>query len=142
MLWQVGRVELTEEQYERIKDALPRQRGNVSIDNLVLLNALLYVLENGCKWRAVPKEFGRWHTVYLRLSRWSKAGVIERVFARLQAQQIVAIKIEAVGLDSTSIKVHPDGTGARKKTGPKPSAARVADARPKFIWSPRLSGVR
>ena len=135
-------MELTEDQYERIKDALPRQRGNVSIDNLRLLNALLFVLENGCKWRAVPAHFGRWHTVYLRLARWSRAGVIERVFARLQAEQILAVRIEAVGLDSTSIKVHPDGTGARKKTDPKPSGAAVVDARPRFIWSPRLVGVR
>ena len=114
----------------------------MSIDNRTLLNALLYVLENGCKWRAVPYTFGRWHTVYLRLARWSKAGVIERVFARLQAEQIIAIRIEAVGLDSTSVHVHPDGTGARKKTGRRPSAEAGADAPPKFIWSPRLSGVR
>ena len=134
-------MELSEEQYERIKECLPRQRGNVSIDNLVLLNALLYVLENGCKWRALPREFGRWHTVYLRLSRWSKAGVIERVFTRLQDEQILAIKIEAVGLDSTSIKVHPDGTGAHKKTARKPSVDRAAGARPKFIWLPRLIAV-
>ena len=135
-------MELSKEQYERIKDCLPRQRGNVSIDNLTLLNALLFVLENGCKWRAVPRHFGRWHTVYLRLARWSRAGVIERVFARLQQEQIVAIRIEAVGLDSTSIKVHPDGTGARKKRGHKPLVEAGADAPPKFIWSPRLSGVR
>ena len=135
-------MELSEEQYGRIKDCLPRQRGNVSIDNRTLLNALLFVLENGCKWRAVPAHFGRWHTVYLRLSRWSRAGVIERVFARLQAEQLVRIKVEAVGLDSTSIKVHPDGTGARKKTGRKPSAVPAAGARPNFIWSPRLVGAR
>ena len=49
-------MELTEEQFERIKDCLPRQRGNVSIDNRRLLNALLFVLENGCKWRAVPQH--------------------------------------------------------------------------------------
>ena len=135
-------MELSEEQYARIKDCLPRQRGNVSIDNRRLLNALLFVLENGCQWRAVPRAFGNWHTVCLRLSRWSKAGVIERVFARLQQEQILAIRIEAVGLDSTSIKVHPDGTGARKKTARKPSAARAAGAPPRFIWSPRLSGAR
>ena len=111
-------MELTEEQYARIKDCLPRQRGNVSIDNRTLLNALMFVLENGCKWRAVPREFGRWHTIYLRLARWSKAGVIERVFARLQAEQIVAVKIEAVGLDSTSIKVIPTAPGHAKKRPP------------------------
>ena len=77
----------------------------------------------------------------MRLSRWSKAGVIERVFAQLQHEQILAVRIEAVGLDSTSNKVHPDGTGARKKTDRKPSDEAVAGARPRFIWSPRLIAV-
>jgi hypothetical protein len=37
-------------------------------------------------------------------------------------QQLVRIRIEAVGMDSTIVKVHPDGTGALKKTALKPSA--------------------
>jgi hypothetical protein len=37
-------MELTESQYQRIADCLPRQRGNVSMTNLRLLNALLYVV--------------------------------------------------------------------------------------------------
>ena len=133
-------MELTQEQYERIQDCLPRQRGNVRVGNLTLLNALLYVLEQGCKWRGLPGFFGPWHTIYTRLNRWSKKGVIERVFTRLQEQQILSIKIEAVSLDSTSIKVHPDGTGARKKTGRKPSAKAVGVGTPRFIWCPRLIG--
>ena len=44
-------MEISEEQYERIKDALPVQRGNVSLSNLQVLNAVLYVAEHGCKWR-------------------------------------------------------------------------------------------
>lgn len=112
-------MELTEAQYERIKDALPVQRGNVSLSNLQVLNAVLYVTEQGCKWRGLPKRFGRWHTVYMRMNRWSKAGVLDRVFEKLQVEQIVRIKLEAVSLDSTSIKVHPDGTGALKKNGPQ-----------------------
>jgi lactam utilization protein B len=48
------------------------------------------------------------------MSRWSKSGVLDRVFEKLQTEQIVRIKIEAFSLDSTSIKVHPDGTGALK----------------------------
>ncbi len=50
----------------------------------------------------------------------------------------VRIKIEAVSLDSTSIKVHPDGTGALKKTARKPSASPEADGTPRFIWLPRM----
>jgi transposase len=34
---------------------LPRQCGNVSLTNLQLINALLYVVEQGCMWRGLPK---------------------------------------------------------------------------------------
>jgi transposase len=108
-------VELTEEQYARIKDSLPVQRGNVSLSNRQLLNALLYVAEHGCKWRGLPKHFGNWHTIYTRMNRWSKSGVLDRVFEKLQREQMVRIRIEALALDSTTVKVHPDGTGALKK---------------------------
>ena len=133
-------MELTESQFQRIADCLPRQRGNVSMTNLRLLNALLYVAEHGCKWRGLPKHFGNWHTIYTRMNRWSKAGVLDRVFARLQEEQILAIRIQHVCLDSTTIKVHPDGTGALKKTVRKPSADPGADAPPRFIWLPRMLG--
>ena len=131
-------MEITEEQYARIKGSLPLQRGNVSLSNLQVLNAILYVTEQGCKWRGLPKRFGRWHTIYTRMNRWAKNGVLDRVFEQLQSEQIVRIKIEALSLDSTSVKVHPDGTGALKKTDPKPSANRAADGTPRFIWLPRM----
>ena len=131
-------MELTEAQFERIAPLLPKQRGNVSISNLQVLNAILYVAEHGCKWRGLPKRFGSWHTVYTRMNRWSKKGVLDRVFEDLQRQQIVRIKIEAVGLDSTSVKVHPDGTGAEKKTVRKPSASLEAAGPPRVIWLPQM----
>jgi len=62
----------------------------------------------------LPKYLGNWHAIYTRMNRWSKAGVLDRVFARLQQEQIIALKFEAVSLDSTTVKVHPDGTGALK----------------------------
>src|SRR6516162_1415294 len=108
-------MEITEEQYVRIKDSLPVQRGNVSLTNLQFLNAVLYVAEHGCKWRGLPKRFGNWHTIYTRMNRWSKSGTLDRVFEKLQLEQIVRIRIEAFSLDSTTVKVHPDGTGALKK---------------------------
>ena len=108
-------MEITEEQYARIKESLPVQRGNVSLTNLQVLNAILYVADQGCKWRGLPKRFGRWHTIYMRMNRWAKNGVLDRVFEQLQLEQIVRIRIEAFSLDSTSVKVHPDGTGALKK---------------------------
>src|SRR5678815_3441088 len=111
-------MEITEAQYRLIEHCLPIQRGNVSLSNLQVLNAILYVAEHGCKWRGLPKRFGNWHTIYTRMNRWSKSGVLDRVFEQLQRAQIVRIKIEAVSLDSTIVKVHPDGTGALKKRSP------------------------
>jgi len=131
-------MEITEAQYEQIADCFPVQRGNVSLTNLQVLNAILYVAEHGCKWRGLPQRFGRWHTVYTRMNRWSKNGVLDRVFERLQEAQIVRIKIEAVALDSTIVKVHPDGTGALKKTAPRRSVSLGAAGPPRFIWLPRM----
>lgn len=133
-------MEISEAQYVRIKDSLPVQRGNVSLSNLQFLNAVLYVAEHGCKWRGLPKRFGNWHTIYTRMNRWSKSGALDRVFEKLQLEQIVRIRIEAFSLDSTSVKVHPDGTGALKKTDRNLSANLAVDGPPKFIWLPRMLG--
>jgi transposase len=108
-------MELTQQQYKKIEDSLPLQRGNVRLSNLEVLNAILYVAEQGCKWRGLPSRFSNWHTIYVRMNRWAKSGVLDRVLEKLQVEQIVRIKIEAFALDSTSVKVHPDGTGALKK---------------------------
>src|ERR1017187_2976115 len=131
-------MEISEAQYRRIEPGLPRQRGNVSMSNLAVLNAILYVAEHGSKWRGLPKRFGNWHTIYTRMNRWSKNGVLDRVFEQLQREQIVRIRIESVQLDSTIVKVHPDGTGALKKTDHRPSASRGADGPPRFIWLPQM----
>ena len=128
-------MEITEVQYQRIASSLPRQRGNVKLPNLQLLNALLYVAEHGCKWRRLPKRFGNWHTIYTRMNRWSKSGVLDQVFEQLQREQIVRVRIESVSLDST---IHPDGTGALKKTDRRPSGSPAADGPPRFIWLPRM----
>jgi transposase len=131
-------MELTEAHLERVADSLPVERGNVSMEVLNFLNAVLYVMENGCKWRRLPERFGNWHTIYTRMNRWSKNGVWDRVFARLQEEGVLAVELAVVSLDSTSVKVHPDGTGAQKKTVRKHSANLAEAGTPKFIWLPRM----
>ena len=135
-------MKISKEQYERIANSFPRQRGNVTQDNLQIINAILYVAENGCKWRSLPAEFGNWHSIYTRMSRWSKNGVLDRIFERLQRERLLCIKIEAGSLDSTTVKVHPDGMGALKKQVRNPSESPEADGQPKFIWLPRQPNAR
>ena len=135
-------MELNEAQSQQIEHCLPKQRGNVSHTNLLVLNAILYVAEHGCKWRGLPKRFGNWHTIYTRMSRWAKSGVLDRAFEQLQRAQVVQIKIEAVSLDSTSVKVHPDGTGARKKTVRRLSASPAVAGTPKSTSSRQMPAPR
>ena len=129
---------ITEAQFERIAGHFPVQRGNVKTDNRDFLNAILYITENGCKWRALPKEFGNWDTIYKKFSRWAKNGVMQRIFAALQAEEIIAIHVEVLALDSTSCKVHPDGHGALKNSESRLSANQKGDGTPSFMWYPQM----
>lgn len=55
-------------------------------------------------------------------------------FSALQQSDLIDLKIEHVSLDSTIVKVHPDGTGALKKTVFNLSVNREAVGPPKFTW--------
>ena len=132
-------MKITMGEYLKIKGCLPKQRGNVVYDNLRYLNALLYVIENGCKWRSLPAEFGNWNSIYQRTRRWANNGTLEKVFFELQKEQIIRIKIEHVSLDSTSIKVHPDAHGALKKEENSASENLAEGGTPNFMWSPRMT---
>ena len=127
-------MRLTESQYERIKDILPRQRGNVRQSSLDVLNAYCMSL----KMAAI----GNWNTIYVRLSRWARNGVLDRIFEALQKERLLKMKIEVASLDSTIVKVHPDGTGALKKPVRNLSANPEEDGQPKFIWLPRMPTLR
>jgi transposase len=127
-------MKITSAEFKVIEDLLPKQRGNVSISNLQVLNAILYVAEHGCKWRGLPKKFGKWHTIYTRANRWAKQGVLDHVFAALQENDIMNIQVDHVSLDSTAVKVHPDGTGALKKTVHNRLVSREQAGQRKFTW--------
>lgn len=125
---------LTDEQFNKIAHLLPVQRGNVKQDNLTFVRALLYVAENGCKWRALPGEYGNWNSVYKKMSRWAKSGALARLFAALQAARLVSVDVKVLALDSTPVKLHPDAHGALKKTGRRPSGSPGAGGTPSCTW--------
>lgn len=88
-------IEITQGQYERMADCLPAHRSNVADDNLKVLNVILYVVVDGCKWRRFPERFGNWHTICMRMNRWYKSGVRDKVFERLQHERLLRMRLEA-----------------------------------------------
>lgn len=131
-------MKITEEQYKKIEKCFPIPRRKATISNLEIINAMLYVLENGCKWRALPSEYGNWHTIYVRINRWAKNGTLQKVFFFMQKEGIIKIDVNIISMDSTCIKVHPDGMGALKKTESSLLEKHEEDGIQRFIWLPHL----
>ena len=116
---------LTDAQWARIAPLLPGRegtKGGRGQDNRRFVEAVLWLLRNGCRWRALPAAWGNWHTTYTRFQRWVRAGVWEKVFAAVQQDGA----LHTLLVDSTSIRVHQHGSGARKKTAPKAWGAVAA----------------
>ena len=120
-------MEINQEQYDKLKHLLPTQHGNVSIDNITFINALLYICENGCKWRRLPKEYGNWHAIYKRFHYCVRVGVINKLLEELHVQEIGDPSLLIHFMDSMTAPVHPDACGALKKTASNPSGGPEAD---------------
>ncbi len=81
----------------------------VKISNPDVLNSVLYLIENRCKWSGLPKEYGDWHVIYIRINHWLKKNVLQATFLRLYQIDILRVKLNVVSLNFTRIKVHPNG---------------------------------
>ena len=46
-------------------------------DRKTIVDAILYVIEGGIKWRMMPNDFSPWQTVYNHFSQWNKSGIWE-----------------------------------------------------------------
>ena len=77
------------------------------------------ITENGCKWRKLPEHFGLWHTIYVRMNRWSKNNVWPKVLEALQTQLGVALDVTALSLDSTPVSKCIPMERAHPKKGPQ-----------------------
>src|SRR5688572_17848831 len=73
-----------------------------------LLNAMFYVVKNGCVWRALPQDFPAWQTVYHYFRLFRQNGLWEQLNRRIR--QAVRLKAgqephpSAMIADSQSVK--------------------------------------
>lgn len=99
------RYELNQTQWERIAPLLPGKAGDpgrTARDNRLFVNGVLWVLRSGAHWCDLPERYGRWKTAHKRFSRWSKAGVWDRVFADLIKDR----DNQYLMIDSTVVRAH------------------------------------
>ena len=70
--------DLTDKQWESISEYFP-QGPNSEHHKRSLINAVLYLLDNGCKWRALPHDYPPWSTVHSFYFRARKSELWQKV---------------------------------------------------------------
>jgi len=113
---------LRDDQWEKIEPHLPGRKGYVgrtAKDNRLFVEAVLYRYRAGIPWRDLPERFGDFRVVHTRFTRWSRAGVWERIFKYLADDaDNVDLWSHAVYamIDATIVPAHPHSAGAKKKS--------------------------
>lgn len=83
-------TDLTEEQGQLLLALLPVRKwrpggpGRPPYDLRCVINGILYLLKTGCQWRMLPREFGKWNTIYAYFQRWRRTGVWGRLMEALR----------------------------------------------------------
>jgi putative transposase len=71
---------LSDRAWEVIKPIFSSQsvRGRPRVYKVrIIIDAILFVVKNGCVWRCLPKDFPPWKTVYHYFRTWSISGLWE-----------------------------------------------------------------
>jgi len=77
-----------------------------------VLSGIIYVIRHCLQWRDAPTAYGPHKTLYNRFVRWSRLGVLDRIFAALAAE---AGAPERVMIESTHLKAHRTAANLSKK---------------------------
>jgi transposase len=55
------------------------------VDDRRVISGIAHRLREGCRWRALPPEYGPYTTVFNRWNRWSQRGLWQGIYAALVA---------------------------------------------------------
>jgi len=114
----VRRYELTDREWEAIKkyfpDKQPGTPGKPPKAARLKLNGVIWIARSGAPWRDLPERFGPWNTVYDFFRKLVDGNILLQIFADLN----IDADLQDMSLDSTSIKVHQHGCGAKKGANP------------------------
>jgi len=107
----IRRYEMTDEQWEQIKDLIPKAKtGRPPKDNRLMFNAMLWMARSGAGWEDLPERYGPWKTVYSSFCKWRDDGTLLTIFKALNSEA----DMENLSIDSTSVKAHQHSAGAKK----------------------------
>ena len=110
---------IADEFWEKVKDLIPKKErdpqkeyqrkpgaGRNPKDPRVVLEGILYVLRNGCLWKALPREFGSSSSIHRYFGEWAEAGFFLAIWqAGLEAyDEMEGIGWEWQSIDGSQVK--------------------------------------
>ena len=103
--------DVSDREWEIIEPLLPpsKSRGRKRDTDLrEVVNAIFYLLEEGCQWRALPHDFPHWSTVRTYFDKWNRNKMwyqINRLLREeLRQRQGRESHPSAASIDSQSVK--------------------------------------
>jgi transposase len=75
---------LTETQWQFIKNNLTDSNRKRKYDLKEIWNSLFYIVKTGCQWRMLPSNFPKWQIVYYYYSKWAEEGIYDFIMNRLR----------------------------------------------------------
>jgi transposase len=73
--------------WNKIKSLIPKKKSRVGrpeISARKVLNGIFFILKSGAQWSLLPKHFGSKSTVHGKFMRWSRAGIFEKILAKIR----------------------------------------------------------
>src|SRR5215207_7870086 len=109
-------ADLSAAQWQRLEPLVPTPKDGgrpATIDRREIVNAILYVVREGCSWRALPQEYPKWQTVYHYFRLWRDDGTWQRIHDALREEVRTAAGRDpspsAAILDAQSVKTAEKG---------------------------------
>ncbi len=86
-------TDMTDSRWKLIRSLIPKPKsgpgkpGRPASDMRTVVNGIFYANKTGCRWRMLPREFGKWQTVCGFFNNWSKTGVWREVMETLARKE-------------------------------------------------------
>lgn len=115
--------DLTDEEWQCVAPLLPElrpraeMRGRPLANTRAVLNGVLWVMNSGATWSAMPRKYPSYQTCHRRFKLWYESGVLKRVMEQLlgsssdelcrlmEARMRTHVGIAAKGLTGGSVPV-------------------------------------
>ena len=129
--------ELTDTQSNKIKFLFETEKrvGRPSLNPRRVLNAILWILASGARWRDLPSRYGNWNSIYHKFRKWSSQGLFERLLKIVNADANDSALLE---IDSTFCKVHQSACSSRKNEAIGSSRGGKSNATLSSVFSNEL----